>query len=126
MDKPPLAKVAWEGDSLDVISGFPLAVKEDLGFALYTLQCGQIPPNIRPMTSIGSGVFEIKEADERAWYRVIYLSKIGDTIHVLHCFEKESAKTSKRDLETASLRLGRVKERLLKEKKDEKRKDRQK
>lgn len=124
MTQARLAKVAWEGDSLDVISGFPPAVKEDLGFALYLLQCGQIPSNIRPMTSFGSGVFEIKEADERAWYRVIYLSKIGDTIHVLHCFEKESAKTSKRDLETASIRLGRVRERLQREKKDEKRKGR--
>lgn len=28
----------------------------------------------RNMSSIGAGVYELKEADERAWYRVIYLS----------------------------------------------------
>lgn len=114
MTKEKLAKIAWEGDSKKVISGFPKAVKEDLGFALLQLQEGKIPPNIRPMKSIGASVFEIKEADERAWYRVIYLSKVADTIHVLHCFEKESAKTSKKDLETAKIRLTRVTQRVSK------------
>lgn len=114
MNKEKLARIAWEGDSKKVISGFPKAVKEDLGFALLQLQDGKIPPNIRPMKSIGPGVFEIKEADERAWYRVIHLSKIADTIHVLHCFEKESAKTSKKGLETAKIRLSRVKQRVSK------------
>jgi phage-related protein len=38
-------------------------------------------------------VSELKKADERAWYRAIYLSKVGNTIYVLHCFEKKSRKT---------------------------------
>ena len=42
------------------------------------------------MTTTGAGVFEIKAADERSWYRVIYLSKVGDTIHVLHSLEKDT------------------------------------
>ena len=43
------------------------------------------------MPSIGKGVWELKESDERAWYRVVYLSKIGRVIYVLHCFEKRKA-----------------------------------
>jgi hypothetical protein len=39
------------------------------------------------------------EADEQAWYRAIYLSKVGNAIYVLHCFEKESRKTDRRDIE---------------------------
>jgi phage-related protein len=39
---------------------------------------------------IGKGVWELKESDERAWYRIVYRSKIGSFIYVLHCFEKES------------------------------------
>ena len=32
---------------------------------------------------------------------MVYLSKIGSVIYVLHCFEKESRKTDKRDIATA-------------------------
>jgi phage-related protein len=35
------------------------------------------------MPSIGKRVWELKESDERAWYRVVYLSKIGSVIYVL-------------------------------------------
>jgi len=35
------------------------------------------------MKSIGPGVYELKEADERTWYRAIYLSKVEN---VIYCF----------------------------------------
>ena len=47
-----------------------------------------------------------------AWYRAIYLSKVDDTIYVLHCFEKESRKTDRRDIEAARQRLKLVRQRL--------------
>ncbi len=50
-----------------------------------------------------------------------YLSKIGDVIHVLHCFEKDSRKTDKRDLRVAKERLSIVRKRINEEKKDAKR-----
>ncbi len=31
----------------------------------------------------------------------LYLARIKDTIYVLHCFEKDTAKTEKRDLSIA-------------------------
>jgi phage-related protein len=73
------------------------------------------------MSSIGSGVYELKEADERAWYRAIYLSKVGNTIYVLHCFEKESRKTDRRDIDVARQRLMVVRQRLQEQKANEKR-----
>ena len=57
------------------------------------------------MESIGKGVWELKTADERTWYRVIYLTRIGDALYVLHAFEKSSRKTDRRDLEIARSRL---------------------
>ena len=72
-------------------------------------------------TYVGAGVYELKEADERAWYRVIYLSKIENRIYVLHCFEEESRKTDRRDIAIASQRLKLVKERLKEQKSHEKR-----
>jgi len=65
------------------------------------------------MSSIGAGVYELKEADERTWYRAIYLSKVGNIIYVLHCFEKDSRKTDRRDIEVAAQRLKLVKQRIL-------------
>jgi phage-related protein len=68
------------------------------------------------MPSIGARVYELKEQDERAWYRVLYLAKIGNRIHVLHCFEKKSTKTGKHDLAVTRARLKRVLTRLAEEK----------
>jgi len=50
------------------------------------------------MRSIGPGVFELHDQDERAWYRVIYLSRVRDVIHVLYCFEKRTRQTPRRKL----------------------------
>lgn len=66
----------------------------------------------RRMESVGPGVWELKEQDGRAWYRVMYLAKIDHVIYVLHCFEKRSRKTDKRDLEVAKERLARVRQRI--------------
>lgn len=112
----PDAVIAWEGDSKEVISGFPEEVKENLGFQLRLLQRGEQPTDYRPMPSIGPGVFELRDEDARAWYRVIYLSRIRNTIHVLHCFEKKSRVTPQRDLTTARRRLKLVRARILEEK----------
>ena len=71
----------------------------------------------RRMESVGPGVWELKEQDERAWYRVMYLSKIDNVIYVLHCFEKGSRKTDKRDLEVAKERLARVRQRIQQQRK---------
>lgn len=121
-EPPPAAELHFEGDSLEVLSSFPDEVKRSLGFSLRQLQIGREPTSqTRNMNSIGAGVYELKEADERAWYRVIYLSKIGNRIYVLHSFEKESRKTDRRDIAIASQRLKLVRQRLLEHKSHEKR-----
>ena len=110
------AEVVWEGDSLEVIRHFPGPVREDLGAELRRLQTGTRPLSSRPMPSIGARVYELKEQDERAWYRVIYLAKIRNRLYILHCFEKRSGKTGKNDLAVARARLKRVLTRLAEEK----------
>jgi phage-related protein len=121
-DTPSAAELHFEGDSLEVLSSFPDEVRRSLGFSLRQLQIGREPTSqTRNMSSIGSGVYELKEADERAWYRAIYLSKVGNTIYVLHCLEKESRKTDRRDIEVARLRLKLVRQRLQEQRVHEKR-----
>jgi phage-related protein len=73
------------------------------------------------LSSIGTGVFELRDQDERAWYRVVYLSRINDVIYVLHCFEKKSREMPRKEFEKAKQRLKAVRARLAEEKKREKR-----
>lgn len=118
----PDAEIHFEGDSLAVLSGFPDEIKQTLGFSLRQLQMGRTPVcSMRNMSSIGAGVFELKESDESAWYRVIYLSKVENTIYVLHCFKKDSRKTERRDIEIASQRLRLLKLRMQEQRTHEKR-----
>jgi phage-related protein len=113
------AAIAWEGDSREVLQTFPDGVRQNFGFELWQLQQGERPNDYRPLSSIGSGVFELRDQDERSWYRVVYLSRIHDVIYVLHCFEKKSRQMPRRDFEKAKQRLMAVKSRLAEGRKHE-------
>jgi phage-related protein len=112
-----MADVVWLGDSRDVLRAFPTGVQQDLGYALYQVQLGQMPPDSKPIKTVGPGVYELREQDARAWYRVIYLKKIADVVHVLHCFEKRTAQTERKDIEVAKERLKRLNEQQRKKEK---------
>ncbi len=102
-------QIHWVGDAKDVLSAFPQEVKGVFGYSLRRLQKGLLPDcDARRIESVGKGVWELKTADEHTWYRVIYLTRIGDTLYVLHAFEKDSRKTDRRDLEIAKARLKNV------------------
>jgi phage-related protein len=47
--------------------------------------------------------------------------KVGNTIYVLHCFEKETRKTDRRDIEIVGQRLRLVRQRLQEQRTHEKR-----
>ena len=114
---PKDALVAWQGESKEVISSFPEQARQNLGFQLRLLQQGQQPNDYRPMRIIGPGVFELRDQDERAWYRVIYLSRVRDVVHVLHYFEKSSRETPAKEINSERPRLKAVRARVTQEKK---------
>lgn len=86
---------------------------------LYRLQLGQTPPDRKVVREVGVGVYELREQDQKAWYRVLYARR-ADTIQVLHCFEKRSNAIEQRDIETAKARLKRVLEAEREDKKNAK------
>ncbi len=96
------ADVVWEGDCLEVVRTFPKPIREDLGADIRRMQLGERPLSSRSMTSVGARVFELRQMDDKGWYRVIYLGKVGDRLHMLHAFMKKSAKTSPNDLRIAA------------------------
>lgn len=118
-NQPTIAEVAWEGDSLDVVKSFPKPIQADLGADIRRLQLGERPLSFRSMPTIAKGVFELKQRDDNGWYRLIYLSKIGNTLHMLHGFVKKSAKTSQNDIDIAKQRLKAVKARIVERKREE-------
>jgi len=56
------------------------------------------------MKAVGKGVREIR-IHENGEYRVIYTATTGDSVYVLHAFNKKSQKTPKRDIELTRKRL---------------------
>jgi phage-related protein len=122
-ERTRMATLSWEGDSWKVLKSWPKAIQWDFGNSLREMQYGRAAKlQVRPMQSIGSGVFELKDADEKTWYRMVYLARIEDTVYVLDCFEKNTAKTERKDLHTAAARLSNVRQRILEERKREKHK----
>ena len=125
-EKVRIASICWEGDSWKVLKSWPKAIQWDFGNSLREMQYGRPAKlNVRPMQSIDRGLFELKDSDEKVWYRMLYLARVEDKIYVLDCFEKDTAKTERKDLNTARSRLSVVRQRILEERKNEKRKPKQ-
>jgi len=56
------------------------------------------------MRTIGAGVREIRIKDQDGAFRVVYVAKFEDAVYVLHCFQKKTQKTERRDLDLAKAR----------------------
>jgi phage-related protein len=118
---PKPASISWEGDSWKVLKSWPKTIQWDFGNSLREMQFGRPARlNVRPMQSIDQGVFELKDSDEKTWYRMVYLARIHNTIYILDCFEKDTAKTERKDLNTARTRLSVVRQRLQEQRRHEK------
>ena len=96
--------VTWLGDSLESIRAFPSMAKARVGRQIARVQDGQEPDDWKPQPSIGLGVGEIRVRAEGA-YRVIYVAKFGESVYVIHAFEKKSQRTPRPDTELARKRF---------------------
>jgi phage-related protein len=92
------------GDSLECLRELPQQARRQAGFQLDRVQRGLEPDDWKPMSSVGTGVREIRVRDESGSYRVIYIAKLQDAVYVLHCFTKKTQATRKRDIELAAKR----------------------
>jgi phage-related protein len=69
-----MKRVEWLGDSLARLRGFPREAMRDAGYQLDLVQDGREPTDWKPMSSIGSGVQELRIRMGGA-FRVIYVAK---------------------------------------------------
>ena len=96
--------IEFLGDSLDCLREFPQQARREAGFQLDRVQRGLDPFDWKPMSAVGSGVREIRVREDSGAYRVLYIAKFADAVYVLHCFQKKTQATSKRDIDVAHKR----------------------
>ncbi len=102
MSEKPLA---WLGSSLDDVRAFPAEAKRAAGYQLGRVQQGLIPDDWKAVTTVGSGVYEIRIYTGLE-HRVFYVAKYEEAVYVIHAFEKRTPQTRDADIELARRRLG--------------------
>lgn len=96
-------------------SSFPQPVQEQVRYALEIAAAGQLADIAKPLSGLGSGVFEVALPFRGDAYRAIYAVKLGDDIWVVHAFQKKSTqgiKTPKHEIDVIRERLKRLRELL--------------
>lgn len=97
--------VIWMGSSKTDLKAFPAAVIDNMGHQLFLVQSGLEPVDWKPMTTVGTGVKEIRVKDVAGIFRTVYLASRPEAVYVLHCFQKKTPQTAQRDIELARKRL---------------------
>ena len=97
--------IEFRGTALDDLRSFPQTAMREAGYQLDRVQNGLAPDDANAMPSIGVGVVELRLWDEAGTFRVVYVAKLADAVYVLHCFQKKTQQTTKRDIELAQKRL---------------------
>lgn len=97
--------IEFRGSSLNDLRDFPRSAMREAGYQMDKVQHGLPPDDAKPMPTIGVGVTELRIWDEVGTFRVVYVTKFADAVYVLHCFQKKTPKTSKKDIDLASKRF---------------------
>lgn len=97
--------IEFRATALDDLRAFPPSAMRDAGYQLDKVQHGLQPEDAKPMPSIGAGAMELRVWDEAGTFRVVYVAKLADAVYVLHCFQKKTQQTAKRDIDLARKRF---------------------
>lgn len=96
------------GDSLRVLRGFPQAVREEMGYALYLAQAGSKHTTAKPLKGLGPGILETVSDHRGDTFRAVYTLRLAGKVYVLHAFQKKS----KTGITTPKAEMDLVKQRL--------------
>src|SRR6185436_3305278 len=106
-----MKRLFFVGTSRRDLAAFPESARRRAGYELFMVQVGRQPTDFKPMPSVGSGAYELRVRDEAGAFRLIYVAKFEDAVHVLHAFQKKTRKTSPADLSLAAKRYQAIGER---------------
>jgi len=99
-----MRKVVFEGNTLEIIRQLPVVIRHRAGYAIDQVQRNIEPENWKPFSSIGQGVREIR-IQHGEQFRIIYIAKFENKVHILHVFQKKTQKTRKVDIDIAKSRF---------------------
>ena len=85
-----MKNLTWLADSRSNVKSFPAGVQDDIGYALYAAQLGERSVKAKPLRGLGGQVMEIVAYHASGTYRAIYTVSIGESIYVIHAFQKKS------------------------------------
>ncbi len=97
-------EIRWVGSAHDDLVKFPDDPRRDAGFQLGKVQANLEPEDWKPFDDVGAGTREIRIRDANGIFRVMYVAKFEEAVYVLHCFQKKTQATSKRDKDIATAR----------------------
>lgn len=120
MDSQQPKELAFFETAYKGYDSFPDDVKQDGGYQLHLLQIGREPADFKPFPQVGAGVYELRLDDEQNEYRVMYVTKLGGKVWVLHAFQKKTRATRKSDIDIAKSAYSALESMLLKERVAEK------
>ena len=103
-----MKNLTWLADSRSNVKSFPAGVQDDIGYALYAAQLGEPSPKAKPLHGLGIQVMEVVAYDASGTYRAVYTVSIGESIYVIHAFQKKSKAgiaTPKSEMELIRQRL---------------------
>lgn len=102
-----MKKVIWHPKAREIISEFPEAVRQELGYLLFRLQNGDFlgMPHSSPMKTVSVGASELRVRGADGIYRAFYFTKSSDGILVFHAFVKKTPKTPAAEINIGKARL---------------------
>ena len=101
-------EIRWVGAAYEDLLEFPKEARRTAGFQLGKVQASLEPNDWKPFEDVGAGVREIRIREASGAFRVMYVAKFKEAVYVLHCFQKKTQATPKRDIETAKQRFSQI------------------
>ena len=108
-------EINWVKAALKDFRDFSIDAQTRATSALTLVAEGKTPDVAKPLTGLGSGVWELAIKSHGDAYRVVYALQIGEDIWIVHAFQKKSKKgiaTPKPDIDLIRERIKRLKEQL--------------
>src|SRR5271163_1243547 len=105
--------ISWIKAARKDFDRFPPGAQAACLTALTMAAEGAKPDIVKPLSGLGSGVFEIALPYRGDAFRVVYAVQVGDDLWVVHAFQKKSTqglKTPKREIDLIAERIRRLKE----------------
>ena len=108
MHRKALRNISWIKGALKEFGRFPDDAQDQATDALTAIAEGDTPEIVKPMTGLGSGMWELAIKERGDAFRVIYALQLDDDIWVVHAFQKKSKQgkaTPQADMDLIRTRL---------------------